>query len=92
MIEEFFNPDDGLTVTGRFVPSGREIQGYFDITETDLLEDQDDIETAQFVCPRKPWLAAEQGQILELPLGKYRINKVKPDGTGLALLTLLKGE
>ena len=90
--QAFFNADDGLTVTGVFVNAGQTLEGYFDMTEADLDEQTYDIETAQFVCERTAWLSATVGDTLSVPEGDYTINKVQPDGTGLAVLTLLKGE
>lgn len=89
MTEEFFNQDDELTVRGIFESRNVALWGYFDLTDVSLDEEDYDIETAQFVCQETSWLKNSNGEILVVPRGRYRINKVNPDGTGVAILTLL---
>lgn len=92
MVSNFFKAKDGLTVTGVFTNAARSLEGYFDITFSDLSTEEYDIETAQFICEHTPWVSKTVGDTLEVPAGKYTINKVQPDGTGVVVLTLLVQE
>lgn len=87
----FFDPGDGLTVTGVIAASGITAEGYFD---ADIIEfNLDDTGPAQerytFVCEVFGSWASVVGKLMTINgSGSYRITKATPDGTGLLTLYL----
>lgn len=86
----FFDPSDGLTVTGVIAASGITTEGYFD---ADIIEFNIDSGPADerytFVCAAFENWANVFGQSMTINgTGIYKIIKATPDGTGLLTLSL----
>lgn len=92
-ISNFFNPDDGLTVQALIVEDNVEITGYLDVIDSDYFLDDDHAATrAEFTCAAADVSRSVVGKSLKIEGVSYRVNQLKPDGSGLIQLALLSKE
>lgn len=89
MTSSFFNPDDGLTVQALLVSEQRYLTGYFDLIDADYyVDDSAGAKRGEFTCESKGLTNAVVGDKLVIDGTSYRVNNFKPDGSGIAVLTL----